>query len=79
MRLQAIKRQGSIASALMNKGTIGRWQEKLSEEQSARMDRITGARFANTGIEFDFGDDEKFAKEFYAKRRITQDVNKVVG
>ena len=53
------KKEGSIASALMNKGKIGSWQEKLSEEQSPRMDRITGARFANTGMQFDFGADEK--------------------
>ena len=56
MKSEAEKSQSSMSKALMNKGKIGRWKSKLSEQQSARIDRIVQCRFANTGITFNFGD-----------------------
>ena len=60
----------NIAGVLMNKGTIGRWETILSDKQSARMDRISNCRFADTDIEFDYGVDEEKAKEIYRKLSV---------
>ena len=66
MKANALK-HSSGGKILMNKGKIGRWQEMMNQEQSARIDRITGVRFANTGIEHDYGDNPEKAKKFYSK------------
>ena len=70
MKEDAKKDTSNIGKALMNKGTIGRWQQKLSKEHSARMDRRSKARFEDTGSELDYGNDEEFAKQFYDRCRI---------
>jgi len=40
----------------MNQGQIGRWKKFLSQQQSARIDRIVNSRFAKTGLEFYYGE-----------------------
>ena len=42
--------KSSGASILMNKGGVDRWKKVLSQSQSARMDRITRAKFHNSDI-----------------------------
>jgi len=56
MKEQASKKSESGAAILMNQGQIGRWRKMLSEKQSARIDRIVNSRFANSGLEFYYGE-----------------------
>ena len=44
----------SDIAVIVNKGKIGRWKTILTEQQSARMDRIMAARLKDSGIEFTF-------------------------
>ena len=41
----------------MNKGIIGNWKDKLTAEESARIDSLVAEKMKDSGIVFDYGDD----------------------